>query len=255
MIITAIVTLIRHRQQKHAAEQKELDYLRYFHSILPHSQIYGNLNEKFSKLDKRNNSKKGKWKRTDKVEDMSDADIKLNGLTTIYKKFRYSQYSARTFSKDFSYDNEESSRSFDETEMMTLELSPTTEVEIYENGQVNTDSSSRNICQKYRFAVKPDDMQENSKQTDEIDKEMVRKHLFGGKFLEKVVQKSKNESSNHRVHFSLECDEKIQDNKEKAISSQTRHVAIIENNANDSNDKGLKKLLLEEMDDMQVTAL
>jgi hypothetical protein len=98
--------------------------------------------------------------------------------------------------------------------------------------------------------VKPDDMLENIKQTDGIDKEMVRKHLFGGKFLEKVVQKSKSESLNHRVHFSLECDEKIQDNKQEVISSQNKHIAVIENN-----EKGLKKLLLEEMDDMQVTAL
>ncbi|XP_045158348.2 uncharacterized protein LOC123524316 [Mercenaria mercenaria] len=260
MIIIAIVTFIRHRQQKFAAEQKELDYLRYFHSVLPHSQIYGNLSDKFTKMDKRKNSKKSKSFRADRVEDICDADIKLNGFTSIYRRFRYSQYTSRTLSKDSSNDNDEP-RSFDETEMINTELKP--DVEIYENGQVTkitadaNVANTGNVCQKFNFAIKTDNMQDTTVEIEESDKDMTSKSNdltkdSRDKSGEKLVQKSKTNSSNNRVHFNLECDEKIQ---ETETHSQTRHVALKDINITSSDEASLKRLLMENMDNMQVTAL
>lgn len=220
MVVISVITIIRHRQQKFSAEQKELEYLRYFHSILPHSQIYGNLNEKFSKLDRRKNSRNGKRnskrQKLEKADDTIDSENKLNGLTTMYRQFRYSQYSSRTISNDT--DNpEEDSNALDDSEMIELIETAASNT----NGPVvsavvdkaDHNTSTGKVCQKFNFMVVADNMQDVTVQVEKTDKEMnnMEKGIteeIKDSSTDKSVHKSKTESANHRVHFCLEQDRK-----------------------------------------------
>lgn len=266
MIVTAIITIIRHRQQKFAAEQKEMEYLRYFHSVLPHSQIYGNLNEKFSKLDKRKNSRNGhrnsKRRKTDKVDDISDTENKLNGLTSIYKQFRYSQYSSKTLSKDADDDHDEGNE-LDETEMIDFGFKQSSTIN--QNGQVTSiaadinDANTEQICQKYHFTVDTDSMQDVVVQVEDTHKETELADIRND---EKVAQKWKTESANHRVvHFCLENDEQKQE-QEVAVNSftdsagtQPQEELRASNRAKNIDELIIQKMLTESIKNMKVTEL
>ena len=91
VICFVIATLVRSHQQKKHQNKKEQEFLRYYHSVLPHSRIYGNLNETFaadnSKM-RRKNSKKQKEEGGNTLKD------KL--MAAMYKRYPYNPYVSET---------------------------------------------------------------------------------------------------------------------------------------------------------------
>jgi Na+-translocating ferredoxin:NAD+ oxidoreductase RnfG subunit len=53
IVVLTIITFIRNRNQKLTAERQEYEYLRYFHSVLPQSNIYGDLKETLAKIERK----------------------------------------------------------------------------------------------------------------------------------------------------------------------------------------------------------
>lgn len=86
VICFLIATLIRHHQQKKHQHKKEQEFLRYYHSVLPHSRIYGNLNELFADTSKmrRKNSKKQQQEKGNTVKDKV--------MAAMYKNYPYNPY-------------------------------------------------------------------------------------------------------------------------------------------------------------------
>lgn len=232
MIITGTITFIRRRQQKLQQHRKEQEYLRYFHSVLPHSQIYGNLNETFSKPDRRKSSKRASIKNKGLSSSENTRRVSVTSVsstvTNMLKRFQYQQPFKKTVSQDADDDDDESKyiemldegigiESCVDIDTHRGQSECTAEATVHsafnkkfnftvtdmEDVQINETTTAENVCQKFFF---PMDNRSGA--------------------INSTMENKKHEPSSPRVRFSIEKDEIMQDRIDSDTNTKNIGVTV-----------------------------
>ncbi|KAH3849293.1 hypothetical protein DPMN_091692 [Dreissena polymorpha] len=114
--IFIITSIIRHRHQRNKDQQKETEYLRYFYSVMPHSQIYGNLSKLFENEEKSIPNKT----RNRMLMERQQQSFASRIMHAMYKRYPYNPYVVREM-EDEEMDEVEMETVFEEMDEVEME--------------------------------------------------------------------------------------------------------------------------------------